>query len=177
MSKLVVSNHNINDDLQLLHVSIYKYFPLSGFLYHTVGIGTLLLFIDAIRLISGNHPEPFSVKMSFMIFIAGSLFGIMAYVPSYLSALIMNARKKPILRFDAEGFYYTPQIWSKNKLYRWETITNLKIGRGGEDEVVIKVHLSSGKHVSINELILPIDYTKLLTLFEYRLKDIPFETS
>ena len=171
--KLAKINDIKADNSQILEFDIYKDFPFSGFLYSIIAGIFAFLWICAVTWIIGSPGhEAFTIKSSIVV---GILMGIAIYLPSYISALIMNKLRKPILRFDIDGFYYTPQIWSRSKLYKWKDISNIEMGRNGEDELLIKVYLSNGKCVSINETILPIHHKELLKVFQYRLKNIPIK--
>jgi hypothetical protein len=163
------------DDSPIVEFGIYKHFPLLGFLYSILVCEFAFLIAFGTSWIIGNSLDLSIKQMIIGNALCGIMFGIIVYLPSYISALIMNKLRKPILRFDIHGFYYTPQIWSRSKLYQWKDITTIEMGRNGEDELLIKVYLSNGKCVSINETILPIDYKELLTMFKYRLKDAPIK--
>ena len=156
------------DNSPIVEFCIYKDFPLSGFLYSILVWIIALLMVRSIYWLQGEQ-NPFSIRNEFILCAA---IGIIVYLPSYFSALIMNRLQKPILRFNSDGFYYTPQIWSRSKLYRWKDIATIEMGRNGEDELLIKLYLSNGKCVSINETIIPIDHKELLRIFDYCLQNI-----
>lgn len=155
------------NDTQIIAFAIYKQAPLSDFVCYTALWIAILFVFRGIAWMQGR--TPFTILSSLMI---GVLVGCMIYVPTYLSALIMHAIGKPVLRFDAHGFYYTPQLWSKSKLYRWEHIHTIDIGYGGDDQLLIKVYMVDGKSVFIDETIIPIDHTQLLKIFQRFLKNV-----
>ena len=108
--------------------------------------------------------------------INGALVGFIIYLPCFLSAAIMRIIKKPIIKFDVQGFYYTPQIWSMRRLYKWDDITEIEI-RDASDESRCKAtfYLRGRRAVSINVGIIPISYKELLQIFRYRLNNIPIK--
>ena len=87
----------------------------------------------------------------------GAITGFIFHLPSFVSALIMNLIRKPILRFDVQGFYYTPQIWSKSRLIKWDTISSIKVKQSDDVETgykcIISIYLFDGKCISLNEKI------------------------
>jgi hypothetical protein len=145
----------------IVEFAIYKHAPLSGFVY------SILLWLGlffAFRIFDWARGK---TPVSLLVSVAGGILaGSIMYLPEYLSALIMNRVQKPVLRFDKSGFYYTPQIWSKSVLYRWDAIHHIETGYGGDDQILIKVYLSDGKRVCIDETIIPIDHKELLKIFE-----------
>lgn len=151
----------------IVEFAIHKHAPLSGFLYYIVLYICIFFMFRIVNALQGKSP----LSLKFTV-IGGILTGCIVYLPEYLSALIMSRMQKPVLRFDREGFYYTPQIWSRGKLYRWEAIHHIETGYGGDDQLLIKVYLSDGKRVFIDETIIPIDHKELLKIFQRCSKNV-----
>jgi hypothetical protein len=111
------------------------------------------------------------------IILEGILCSVVFFLPGCLSAFFMRFINKPVLKFNAEGFYYTPQLWSKAELYLWDNVDHIEIERYENKKerttkIFITVHLLNQNCVSINESIIPINYNELVQIFKYRLKNV-----
>ncbi len=90
---------------------------------------------------------------AFVMLIGFSILLCILY--AFLSAIIMNCMKKPILKFTAEGFYYTSHLLSREKLIEFHEIDSLEIFdryrvTAPEGEKYFIVYLKSGRLVWIN---------------------------
>ncbi len=176
MGKLIKSPQNNSlkpKPTEFTEFSIYKHFPFLDLIKLILAWPVLVFSIfiaDACSPIKSRRKPIPPIKA---IIIMGLICGLIFHLPSYLSALLMHYLQKPILTFNAQGFYYTPQLWSKDKLYRWEAIQHIEIFNYYEDNRInIKIFLSNQECIVIKDTIIPISYTELLSLFRYRLPTI-----
>ena len=154
--------------------AIFKHFGIAEYGFLIVFWIVFFLIFSGTNWIFGK--KYLSIQDSIM---AGALAGFVFHLPSFVSALIMDIIKKPILRFDSQGFFYTPQIWSTSRLCEWESIQEIKIKRSRDSEngykCTISIYLFGGRCVSLNEKIIPITYNRLMKLFRLRLPNIPIK--
>ena len=154
----------------------YKEFRLSYFPY-------LILFWISMFLVFSLVDE--GRKLSpVQAIIGGTVCAIIFHLPSYLSALIMNWRKKPILELTKNGIYYSPQIWSKDEFCFWKEITLIRVvdysTNDSEEDNSPKIYIDiycDDLYMSISERLLPINYEQVLKYSREYSPQISIETN